>query len=86
MKPKFTEEERKLIGRRIRDSRNAEKYTLEQLAEIIGCSPKLFFASLFWKKLQTFLENVASPNWRNVHLHGVTDATPWKQTFLVKSY
>ena len=40
MKPKFTEEERKLIGRRIRDSRNAEKYTLEQLAEIIGCSPK----------------------------------------------
>ena len=30
MKPKFTEEERKLIGRRIRDSRNAEKYTLEQ--------------------------------------------------------
>ena len=40
MKPKFTEEERKLIGRRIRASRNAEKYTLEQLAEIIGCSPK----------------------------------------------
>ena len=40
VKPKFTEEERKLIGRRIRDSRNAEKYTLEQLAEIIGCSPK----------------------------------------------
>ena len=40
MKPKFTEEERKLIGRRIRDSRNAEKYTLEQLAEIIGCSAK----------------------------------------------
>ena len=34
MKPKFTEEERKLIGRRIRDSRNAEKYTLEQLAKI----------------------------------------------------
>ena len=40
MKPKFTEEERKLIGRPIRDSRYAEKYTLEQLAEIIGCSPK----------------------------------------------
>ena len=40
MKPKFTEEEQKLIGRRIRDSRNAKKYTIEQLAEIIECSPK----------------------------------------------
>ena len=45
----------------------------------------LFIASLFWKKLQAFLENVVSPFWRNVHLHGVTDATPWKQTFFVKS-
>ena len=33
MKPKFTKEEKKLIGRRIRDARNAEKLTLEQLAE-----------------------------------------------------
>ena len=40
MKPKFTEEEQKLIGRRIRDSRNAKKYTIEQLAEINECSPK----------------------------------------------
>ena len=40
MKPKFTEEEQKLIGRHIRDSRNAKKYTIEQLAEIIECSPK----------------------------------------------
>ena len=46
---------------------------------------EVFIASLFWKKLQTFLENVVSPFWRNVHLHGVTDATPWKQTFFVKS-
>ena len=46
----------------------------------------LFIASLFWKKLQTFLENVASPFWRNVHLHGATYAAPWKQTFFVKSY
>ena len=47
---------------------------------------RLFIASLFWKKLQTFLENVASPFWRNVHLHGATYAAPWKQTFFVKSY
>ena len=47
---------------------------------------KMFIASLFWKKLQTFLENVASPFWRNVHLHGATYAAPWKQTFFVKSY
>ena len=40
MKPKFTEEERKLIGRRIRDARNAEKLTMEQLAERCDCSPK----------------------------------------------
>ena len=46
----------------------------------------VFIASLFWKKLQTFLENVASPFWRNVHLHGATYAAPWKQTFFVKSY
>ena len=46
----------------------------------------MFIASLFWKKLQTFLENVASPFWRNVHLHGATYAAPWKQTFFVKSY
>ena len=31
MKPKFTKEEKKLIGRRIRDARNAEKLTLAAL-------------------------------------------------------
>ena len=40
MKPKFTKEEKKLIGRRIRDARNAEKLTLEQLAEKCECSSK----------------------------------------------
>lgn len=40
MKPSFTEEERKQIGRRIRDSRNAKKYTLEDLAEKCDCSSK----------------------------------------------
>ena len=54
---------------------------------IVGDHPySVFIASLFWKKLQTFLENVASPFWRNVHLHGATYAAPWKQTFFVKSY
>jgi len=40
VKPKFTKEEKKLIGRRIRDARNAEKLTLEQLAEKCECSYK----------------------------------------------
>ena len=40
----------------------------------------------FWKKLQAFLENVASPFWRKLQPHGVAGATPWKQTFFVKSY
>ena len=47
---------------------------------------KLFLASFFWKKLQAFLENVASPFWRKLQPHGVAGATPWKQTFFVKSY
>ena len=46
----------------------------------------LFLASFFWKKLQAFLENVASPFWRKLQPHGVAGATPWKQTFFVKSY
>ena len=47
---------------------------------------KMFLASFFWKKLQAFLENVASPFWRKLQPHGVAGATPWKQTFFVKSY
>ena len=46
----------------------------------------VFLASFFWKKLQAFLENVASPFWRKLQPHGVAGATPWKQTFFVKSY
>ena len=60
--------------------------TLFILVPFGGGFRRLFIASLFWKKLQTFLENVASPFWRNVHLHGATYAAPWKQTFFVKSY
>ena len=26
----------------------------------------LFFASAFWRKVQNFLENIASPKWRKV--------------------
>lgn len=40
MKPKFTKEEKIQIGRRIRDARNAEKLTQEELAEKCNCSVK----------------------------------------------
>ena len=54
--------------------------------QILGVMTRVFLASFFWKKLQAFLENVASPFWRKLQPHGVAGATPWKQTFFVKSY
>ncbi len=40
MNPKFTKEERVLIGDRIQDARKAAKLTQEQLAEMCDCSTK----------------------------------------------
>ena len=43
-----------------------KKYGGETACEDEKLRACLFFASAFWRKVQNFLENIASPKWRKV--------------------